>query len=190
MVLNVKCDRHVCDEFDHVFWTGPIDEFFGWRKGVLEYRTLDFEQITVDEHDYQGAPVIVYPDSFPDWTRITEHKHFSPWNPTIKKSVIYKERSRAWTQQDLPFYPVRLARDKESLTQYQWLAEQEKNVTFLGRLGTYRYIDMDQSVKEAICVAHNFIRRTSTSPYVSRPATATELLLSQLSGPHGRVVTP
>jgi UDP-galactopyranose mutase len=142
-------------DFDHVFYSGPIDVWFGNRYGRLAYRTLDFE-VFRDLGDYQGNAVINYCDESVPYTRITEHKHFSPWE-CHDGTVCYREFSRDWTENDIPYYPIRLAREKGQLAEYVLLAEGEGNVTFLGRLGTYRYLDMDVTIGEALDTADRFL---------------------------------
>ena len=140
---------------DHVFWSGPIDEWFSGQHGALGYRTLDFEQETV-QGDYQGCPVMNYCDVDVPFTRITEHKHFAPWEQH-QGSVIFREFSRLCEQGDIPYYPIRLVKEKEQLLRYVEAARALSGVTFLGRLGTYRYLDMDVTIKEALDVASVYL---------------------------------
>jgi len=139
------------DSFDHAVWTGPIDDFFDTEHGRLAYRTLDFERET-HPGDVQGCAVMNYCDADVPYTRITEHKHFAPWE-SHDGSVTYREFSRACEPGDIPYYPVRLVRDKEQLLNYVALAKDTSGVTFVGRLGTYRYLDMDVTIKEALDAA-------------------------------------
>lgn len=140
----------VGEEFDHVFYTGPIDRYFGFRLGRLGYRTLDFERIE-DEGDYQGTAVINYCDQSVPFTRISEHKHFAPWEADkFSRTVCFKEYSRQAGEQDIPYYPIRQVREKRLLESYIELARTEKKISFLGRLGTYRYLDMDVTISEAL----------------------------------------
>ena len=141
-------------DFDHVFYSGPIDAWFGYREGRLPYRTLDFETFRT-KGDYQGNAVINYCDQAVPYTRITEHKHFAPWE-SHEKTVCYNEFSRLCEEQDIPYYPVRLTGEMTALKHYVDSAEKESNVTFLGRLGTYRYLDMDVTIKEALEVTDKF----------------------------------
>lgn len=136
---------------DHVFWSGPLDGYFDYRLGRLGYRTLDFEAFRYDG-DYQGCAVMNYGDRQVPYTRITEHKHFSPWE-SHQGSVCYREFSRAAGPGDIPYYPIRLVEEKSLLAQYVALAEATPGVTFVGRLGTYRYLDMDVTIREAIRAA-------------------------------------
>lgn len=142
--------------FEHVFYSGPIDAWFGYSEGRLGYRTLDF---LVERHsgDYQGNPVINYGNEDIPYTRISEHKHFAPWE-SHERTIIYKEFSRQCGEGDIPYYPIRLLKDKSQLTNYVGLANEETRVTFVGRLGTYRYLDMHVTIEEALNTAQRFIR--------------------------------
>ena len=135
-------------EFDHVVWTGPIDAYFGFEFGRLGYRTLDFVPEVCDG-DYQGHPVVNYCDVDVPYTRITEHKHFAPWEDH-SRTIVYREFSRLCGESDTPYYPIRLVKEKEQLLNYVQRARKAKGVTFIGRLGTYRYLDMDVTIHEAL----------------------------------------
>ena len=150
--LGVACDPAKLTGFQHVFWTGALDAWFGHRLGRLSYRTLDFECFEA-VGDHQGNAVINYCDPDVPYTRVTEHKHFAPWE-THQASVLYREYSRACGNDDIPYYPVRLAHDKQLLGRYLDLANASRGVTFVGRLGTYRYLDMDVTIREALDAAH------------------------------------
>lgn len=141
---------------EHVFWTGPIDQFFNSQFGTLGYRTLDFVR-SEDTGDYQGCPVMNYCDPNVPYTRITEHKHFAPWE-SHEGTILYTEYSRLAEGDDIPYYPIRLVKEKEQLLQYVSAAREATGVTFLGRLGTYRYLDMDVTIKEALDVAEEFLK--------------------------------
>ena len=141
--------------FDHVFYSGPVDGYFSYELGRLGYRTLDFERLTYDG-DYQGCAVMNYGDFDVPYTRITEHKHFSPWEDHAG-SVCYREFSRECGPDDIPYYPVRLTREKAQLAAYVSRAEEEEGVTFVGRLGTYRYLDMDVTIREALDTARLYL---------------------------------
>jgi UDP-galactopyranose mutase len=145
--------------FDHIVWSGPLDAWFGFDLGRLGYRTLDFEEFQVDG-DFQGTPVMNYGDGDVPFTRITEHKHFAPWE-SHDASVCFREFSRAHEPDDIPYYPVRLVDDKELLSQYLERAEAETGVTFVGRLGTYRYLDMDVTIGEALTAADALVAALS-----------------------------
>lgn len=141
--------------FDHVIWTGPLDAWFEYEQGRLSYRTLDFEEFT-EAGDFQGTPVMNYGDADVAHTRITEHKHFAPWE-SHDDTVCFIETSREHEPDDIPYYPVRLVDDKERLEQYLDLAEAETGVTFVGRLGTYRYLDMDVTIAEALVASDQLL---------------------------------
>lgn len=153
--LSTPFDPASKTDYQHVFYAGPIDAWFGHAEGRLPYRTLDFE-VFRDTGDYQGNAVVNYCDDAEPYTRITEHKHFSPWEQH-EATILYKEYSRQCEDQDIPYYPIRLARDKQQLERYVNIARQEANVTFVGRLGTYRYLDMDVTINEALITADKFL---------------------------------
>ncbi len=139
------------ETFDHVFYTGPLDRFFGFRLGRLAYRTLDFEHFVCPEPDFQGTAVMNYCDADVPYTRIAEHKHFAPWEQAqFEQSVYFREYSRAAQKTDTPYYPIRLTGEQPLLRQYEALARASTGVSFLGRLGTYRYLDMDVTIHEAL----------------------------------------
>lgn len=146
--------------FEHVFYSGPLDAYFGYCAGRLSYRTLDFERFDY-LGDYQGCAVMNYGDERIPYTRITEHKHFAPWEDH-EKSVCYREFPRECEEGDIPYYPVRLVNDKEQLAHYVKLASSEQNVTFAGRLATYRYLDMDVTIREAMDTAQEFLTSRKT----------------------------
>ena len=151
--------------YSHVFYSGPLDGYFDYELGRLGYRTLDFERFTY-EGDYQGCAVMNYGDVSVPYTRITEHKHFSPWeNPA--GSVCYREFSRACEPDDIPYYPIRLVDEKAQLADYVARAEQEADVTFVGRLGTYRYLDMDVTIREALDTARLYLSRRAENAAMS-----------------------
>jgi UDP-galactopyranose mutase len=153
--------------FDHLFYSGPLDGYFGYSLGRLGYRTLDFERFT-HQGDYQGCAVMNYGDVDVPHTRVTEHKHFSPWE-THEGSVCYREFSRACGPEDIPYYPIRQVREKALLADYARLAQTAKNVTFVGRLGTYRYLDMDVTIREALDTAARFIKDPAGMPVFVTP---------------------
>lgn len=148
VLLNSSFNATQASNFDHVFYTGPIDSWFDYSEGRLGYRTLDFVRED-HEGDYQGCAVMNYGDVDVPYTRISEHKHFAPWE-THTKTVIFKEYSRACTEKDIPYYPIRLVNEKVMLNSYIEKAKQQNKVSFLGRLGTYRYLDMDVTIAEAL----------------------------------------
>ena len=148
--LSTSFDKSMEQDFEHVFYSGPIDTYFEYRFGRLGYRTLDFKP-EIYEGDYQGTAVMNYGDESVPYTRITEHKYFSPWEKH-DDTVIYKEYSRLAEDNDIPYYPIRFAGGEgvEQLSNYVELAKKQSKVTFVGRLGTYRYLDMDVTIREAL----------------------------------------
>jgi UDP-galactopyranose mutase len=153
--LNQRFSRADAEGFDHVFYSGPLDGYFDFELGRLGYRTLDFERFYADG-DYQGCAVMNYGDVDVPFTRITEHKYFSPWEKH-EKSVCYREFSRACEEGDIPYYPIRMADEKALLQRYVERAGEEQKVTFVGRLGTYRYLDMDVTIREALDTADAYL---------------------------------
>ncbi|MGK3224352.1 UDP-galactopyranose mutase [Enterobacter soli] len=158
-LIEVRTDTEFsADEsnaYQHVFWSGALDGYFNFSEGRLGYRTLDFEKFSEDG-DYQGTAVINYCEEDVPYTRITEHKHFSPWE-SHEKTTCYREFSRFCTENDIPYYPIRMVKEKELLNSYLDKAMALKNITFVGRLGTYRYLDMDVTIREAIDVANKYL---------------------------------
>ena len=147
--------RDKLGDYEHIFYTGALDGFYDYKLGRLGYRTLDFER-HVDEGDFQGCAVMNYGEESVPYTRISEHKHFTPWE-NHDKTVYFKEFSRLAEEQDIPYYPIRLVDEKNMLEKYVELANQETKVTFVGRLATYRYLDMDVTIREALDVADKFL---------------------------------
>lgn len=165
VTLDTVFNRDAAEGYAHVFYSGPLDGYFDYELGRLGYRTLDFERFTYDG-DYQGCAVMNYGDVSVPYTRITEHKHFSPWEEHAG-SVCYREFSRACEPQDIPYYPIRLVEEKAQLTEYVARAEQESGVTFVGRLGTYRYLDMDVTIREALDTARLYLARKAENAAMS-----------------------
>ncbi|MES2893430.1 MAG: UDP-galactopyranose mutase [Bacteroidota bacterium] len=159
-------------DFDHVFYTGPLDAYFNYSLGRLGYRTVSFEK-SVMEGDFQGVAQVNYCDVEVPFTRITEHKHFTPWE-THEQTVYFKEYSRETGVDDQPFYPKRLEKDKQLLRRYRLEAETLQKISFLGRLATYRYMDMHHVIGEALDFANLFIqakRNNSVAPVFSNVET-------------------
>lgn len=154
--LSTKFDKSLdTNEYDHVFYTGPIDAFFDYKHGRLSYRTVFFEKHVADG-DYQGNPVINYSEESVPYTRVHEHKHFTPWE-NHDKTVYFKEYSKETTAEDIPYYPKRLSADMQVLDKYQQEVNTLNGYTFLGRLATYRYMDMHHVIGEALVAAKKFI---------------------------------
>ena len=149
------------EQYDHVFYSGPLDAFYSYQYVRLGYRTLDFEKFTW-QGDYQGCAVMNYCSLDVPYTRITEHKYFSPWE-SHEGSVCYKEYSRECGEKDIPYYPIRQMGEMALLDKYLTLAENEKNMTFVGRLGTYRYLDMDVTIAEALNTADKYLSSLSSN---------------------------
>ena len=133
---------------DKVVYTGPIDAYFGYKLGALAYRSVRFETETLDMENYQGNAVVNYTDADTPYTRIIEHKHFEFGNQP--KTVISREYSAEWKVGDEPYYPVNDAANGELYQKYKALAEGEANVLFGGRLGEYKYYDMDKVIEAAL----------------------------------------
>lgn len=145
-------------DFDHTFYSGPLDRFFRYSLGRLGYRTLDFERF-YDRGDFQGTAVLNYCDQDVPFTRITEHKHFAPWeSAAFEETVCYREFSRECAAGDTPYYPIRQVAEKRLLSDYIALANGGTGISFIGRLGTYRYLDMDVTIGEALAAAAQTLR--------------------------------
>ena len=147
------------NEYDHIFYTGPIDAYFNYELGRLGYRTVNFES-SILEGDYQGVTQMNYCDENIPYTRITEHKHFTPWEQH-KKTIIFKEFSKETGEEDIPYYPKRLKKDKELFDRYRDKANSLQKVSFLGRLATYRYMDMHNVIGEALNFSKIFLEAYS-----------------------------
>ena len=135
---------------DKVVFTGMIDQYFDYKFGVLEYRSLRFEHETLDEENHQGNAVVNYNEREVPYTRIIEHKHFEFGKQP--KTVITREYPAEWKQGDEPYYPVNNDKNAEIFKKYQELAKQEKNVIFGGRLANYKYYDMHVVIERALNV--------------------------------------
>jgi UDP-galactopyranose mutase len=150
--------RTGCDYFNHkseldaiadkIVYTGPIDQYFNYCYGRLEYRTVTFEQETLDTANHQGVAVMNYTDAETPYTRIIEHKHFE--FGTQEKTVISKEYSSEWKDDSEPYYPINNERNTALYHQYKALADKEENVIFGGRLAEYKYYDMHHVVEQVL----------------------------------------
>jgi UDP-galactopyranose mutase len=155
--LNTKFDASWdLSAYDHVFYTGAIDKFFNYKHGRLSYRTVNFEKYYADG-DFQGNAVINYADPYIPYTRIHEHKHFTPWEQH-DKTVYFKEYSKETEPNDVPYYPKRLQKDMDIYEKYRAETVTLNNVTFLGRLATYRYMDMHNVIGEALEISKKIQR--------------------------------
>lgn len=138
---------------DKIVFTGKIDEFFDYRFGKLEYRTVRFETETIPQPNYQGNAVVNYTSKEVRFTRIIEHKHFESFGENVydnPNTVISREYSTEWEEGMEPFYPVNDQRNQEIYQQYKTLAAKESNVIFGGRLAEYKYYDMVPVIRQAI----------------------------------------
>ncbi|MFI7483302.1 UDP-galactopyranose mutase [Kocuria sp. M1R5S2] len=141
-----------------VVYTGPVDRYFDYAEGDLSWRTIDLEEEVLPIEDFQGTPVMNYPDADVPFTRIHEFRHFHPERDYTKDAtVIMREFSRFADQDDEPYYPVNTAVDREKLLKYRDLARGEDNVLFGGRLGTYKYLDMHMAIGAALSMVDNKI---------------------------------
>lgn len=140
-------------EFPKIIYTGMIDEFFDYKFGPLEYRSLEFDTSLLNESNYQGNAVVNYTDDKTPFTRIIEHKHFEFGEQ--EKTIITKEYPKDWSVGDEPYYPVNNTENNEIFYKYSELAKDQSNVIFGGRLGRYKYFDMHQVIGAALTTAKN-----------------------------------
>lgn len=153
------------DSFEKVLYTGPIDEYFKYSLGHLEYRTVRFETEELEMENYQGNAVVNYTDREVPYTRIIEHKHFEfGKQPT---TIISREYSEEWKPGMEPYYPVNDEKNNELFGKYRELAEKEDKVIFGGRLGNYKYYNMDQVIEEALLMAERELRRKILEAYAA-----------------------
>ena len=142
---------------EKVIYTGPIDAYFDYKLGTLEYRSVRFENEILDKPNFQGNAAVNYTDRETPWTRIIEHKWFEFGKDEngndLPKTVISREYSSEWKLGDEPYYPVNDAKNSTLYEQYKALAEAEGNVIFGGRLGEYKYYDMDKTIEVALVAA-------------------------------------
>ena len=145
-----------------VVFTGPIDQYFDYQLGTLQYRSVRFETELLDTDNFQGNAVINYTDAETPYTRIIEHKHFEfgkdEEGRELPKTVISREYSAEWRPGDEPYYPVNDAENSSLYLQYKALAEKEEGVLFGGRLGEYKYYDMDQVIAKALEDSKRFLK--------------------------------
>jgi UDP-galactopyranose mutase len=152
--------QHELSQDTLVIYTGPIDRFFNYRYGRLEWRTIDFEKTIHDVPDVLGVAVMNYADVDIPYTRIHEYKHYHPERLETGNSVTFKEFSRTTGAGDQPYYPVNTERNRRLYCQYEQETACFPNVIFGGRLGTYRYVDMDQTIGMAlVCYQEQILPR-------------------------------
>lgn len=137
-----------------IIYTGPIDAYFEYKLGYLEYRSIRFENEVLEKENYQGNAVVNYTDAKTPWTRIIEHKWFEfgrdKFGNSLSKTVISKEYSSEWKLGDEPYYPVNDEQNNRLYLKYQELSKKEANIVFGGRLAEYKYYDMDQVIASAL----------------------------------------
>lgn len=164
--VELKCDYLEHKEelerlADKVIYTGPIDSYFHYDLGPLEYRSVRFETEVLDIPNFQGNAAVNYTDRETPWTRIIEHKWFEfgkdEQGNDLPKTVISREYSSEWKVGDEPYYPVNDEKNAILYAKYRKLADKESNVIFGGRLGEYKYYDMDQVIARALEVSKNLI---------------------------------
>ena len=150
----LKNRQHYNSVANKIIYTGAIDAYFDYKFGNLEYRTVYFENKILDIPNFQGVAMVNYTDNNIPWTRIVEHKWFTFGKDAngndLEKTVISKEFSKTWTKEDEPYYPVNDEKNNLLYLKYKELADNEKNVFFGGRLGEYKYYDMDKVVESAL----------------------------------------
>jgi len=145
-----------------IIYTGAIDQFYDYRFGKLQYRTVRFETEVLDTPNYQGNAVINYTDCDAPYTRIIEHKHFETFGQAVydnPKTVVSREYSTEWRPGMEPYYPVNDERNATLYAQYKTLAESEKNIYFGGRLAEYKYYDMAPTIEQAMALAKKILRQ-------------------------------
>ena len=145
----------------HVFYSGPIDRLFGYRFGSLEWRSLRFETQRLSVKDYQGTSVVNYTEADVPWTRIHEFKHYHPEQKNVmdrSETVIMREYPCDWKVGDEPYYPVNSPESAAMLEKYRQCLKDYPNLTVGGRLGEFKYYDMDQSIAKALEIAAAFAR--------------------------------
>lgn len=137
---------------DKIVFTGPIDQYYNYQYGKLEYRSLRFETEILEQQNYQGNAVVNYTEYEVPYTRIIEHKHFE-FDATSPKTVITKEYPDKWEQGKEPYYSINNDRNNALYEKYEKLSKEDKHIIFGGRLGQYKYFDMDKVIAEALnCV--------------------------------------
>ncbi len=150
--------KHLIPASKVLIYTGPLDQFFSYRFGRLEWRTLDFEVEKVSTQDFQGCSVMNYADAEIPFTRIHEFKHLHPERVEIfnsNKTIIMREFSRSCSELDEPYYPVNSVTDRAKLAEYRKLAASTPNTFFGGRLGSYQYLDMHMAIASALSLVKN-----------------------------------
>lgn len=158
--IKLNCDYLKNKEYydslaEKTVYTGPVDAYFDYCYGNLEYRSLRFETEMLDVDNFQGCAGMNFTDSDTPYTRIVEHKHFEFGKGNAGKTVITKEYSSEWKPGDEPYYPVNDAKNRDLYEKYSQLAQKERRVIFGGRLAEYKYYDMDKVIRRALDVTKN-----------------------------------
>lgn len=135
-----------------VIYTGPIDQFFNYKLGRLEWRTVEFQKEYYNVEDYQGASIINCADADLPYTRTAEYRHFHPERRTNDKTIVFREFSKFATDNDAPYYPILTEKNVRMYEKYVELAHNNHQIIFGGRLGTYHYFDMDDTIENAMNV--------------------------------------
>lgn len=146
----LQCREFFINEYDFIIYTGPIDAYFNYSEGELEYRSLRWEHESHDVESFQGTAVINYTDAETKFTRVIEHKHFSRNDPNPEKTIISREFPQDYFRGREPFYPVNNEENNRRYSRYERLAVLEDRVHFGGRLAKYRYYDMHQVIASAL----------------------------------------
>lgn len=159
--IRLNCDyfahqKELENSADKIIFTGPIDQFYNYQFGELEYRSLRFEHEILDVQNYQGNSVVNFTEYEIPYTRIIEHKHFT--FGTQPKTVVTKEYPDFWTREKEPYYPVNDAKNNVLYKQYQKLADADTKVIFGGRLGQYQYYDMDKVIQQALELCQRMLK--------------------------------
>ena len=160
--LNVdylKNREHFGNKAKKILYTGPIDEFYGYCYGALEYRSLRFETEVLNVDNYQGVAGMNFTDSETSYTRIVEHKHFEFGKGNPGKTVITREYSKTWKQGDEPYYSVNDEKNIKLYNKYKERAEADDRVIFAGRLGEYRYYDMDKVIDSILTLTDRILNQ-------------------------------
>ena len=155
--INTSWEETMTNLYAHTFYSGEIDRLFKYKHGKLGYRTVYWKKKIVNG-DYQGTAGINFPHLKDKHTRVYEHKHFTPWEKH-QKSIIFFEYSKETSKNDIPYYPKRLPKDILKLNKYIKDSKKLKNITLIGRLGTYRYLDMEDVIFESLQISKKFIKK-------------------------------
>ena len=168
--LDCRVQPQEASNYTHLFWSGPLDAFFDYKLGRLGYRTVYWTHERC-HGDALGNAVVNYPDMSVPYTRKHEHKHFAYWEQH-EKTIVFTEYSKATEEDDIPYYPVGRKVDKVLFRKYADLAKSRHGISFIGRLGTYRYLNMDQVIMDTLEFARTFM----ASPDVTFPPAVEKFL--------------